>query len=180
MRRLLLTLLLLFCAAQLPAQDFTSDFKSLKDTLTTLSCEHFAVKSQIEVWRVMRRGKNLDIYFSRHLSDYPWRAGDAEWFRNTLKEFWPENLSGYRLGEIFCRSTNLKDLITPGPGNGNGKPQNYKFSFLSHKQALLSSKNSNRASQKDSTAETSPFGKAMDFILTETSGVGSALPPGER
>lgn len=133
MRRLLLTLLLLFCAAQLPAQDFTSDFKPLKDTLTTLSCEHFAVKSQIEVWRVMRRGKNLDIYFSRHLSDYPWRTGDAEWFRNTLKEFWPENLSAYKLGEVFCRSTNLKDLITPGPGNSNGKPQNYKFSFLSHK-----------------------------------------------
>ena len=111
--------LLLFClflslplGAQLPS---AADFTEAGDTLTTLTCEHFGVKSKVSVWRVMRRGSDMDIYFNKELSDYPWRPDDEKWFRQRISEFWPERLRGYRLGKIFCRNLPFDDLLTPGP-----------------------------------------------------------------
>lgn len=110
----------------------TDAFKPLKDTLTTLSVEHFGVKSQTEVWKAMKRGTQMDLYFTRTLSDYPWRPEDVEWFRGVLKELWPARWRSYKLGEVFCRNTNLLDLVTPGPGTGNGKPTEYRYAWKKH------------------------------------------------
>ena len=134
MRRGILLLLCLLLAlsarAQIPS---AGDFTETGDTLTALTCERFGVKSKVSVWRVMRRGKELDVYFNRELSDYPWRPGDGQWFRQRLAEFWPERLGAYRLGKVFCRNLAFDDLLTPGPGNGNGKAQDYQFAFREHR-----------------------------------------------
>jgi len=131
--RFLVAAVLLSLGASAYAQKTpTEAFKPLRDTLTTLSVEHFGVKSQTDVWKAMRRGQVIDLYFSRNLSDYPWRPEDEEWFRALLKQFWPESLRGYGLGEIFCRNISLGDLITPGPGNGDGKPREYRYAWKKH------------------------------------------------
>ena len=115
---------------QLPT---AGDFSEANDTLTTLTSEYFGVKSKVSVWRVMRRGSELDVYFHRELSDFPWRPGDEKWFRKRVTEFWPERLHSYRLGKVFCRNLPFDDLLTPGPGNGNGKAQDYQFAFREHR-----------------------------------------------
>ena len=134
MRRALLFIAFFFLAFTLQAQvPHAEDFKDARDTLTTLINEHFSVCSELSFRKVMRRGASLDIYFDRKLSDYPWREADIPWFRDRLKEFWPENLGRYSLGRIFCHSLELEDLITPGPGDGNGKPLDYRHNYRDHR-----------------------------------------------
>lgn len=134
MRRLALLLFLLAIAAPLRAQSLSpKDFAETADSLTVLMEDHFSVRSSVEVWKVMRRGVFLDIYFGQKLSDYPWREADLKWFRSALEEFWPQRLRSFRLGKIFCRSLTLEELVTPDPGNGNGKPLDYEFAFRDHR-----------------------------------------------
>ena len=131
--RILAAALLMLIGTRAGAQKTpTEAFKPLRDTLTALSVEHFGVKSQTDVWKAMRRGQVIDLYFSRTLSDYPWRPEDVEWFRSLLKDFWPAAFRSYRLGEVFCRNTNLTDLVTPGPGNGDGRPPEYRYAWKKH------------------------------------------------
>ena len=133
MRRVLL-LFCLFLSLPLGAQLPTAgDFTEAGDTLTVLTSEHFGVKSKVSVWRVMRRANELDIYFQRDLSDYPWRLDDEKWFRERIAEFWPVRLHGYRLGKIFCKNQPFDELLTPGPGDGNGKAQDYRFAYRDHR-----------------------------------------------
>ncbi|MCR5561111.1 MAG: N-acetylmuramoyl-L-alanine amidase [Bacteroidales bacterium] len=134
MRRGLLLIAFLAFAAPLRAQTPRSeDFKPAADSLTVLLNERFNVRSNIKVWKVMRRGNELDIYFERKLSDYPWRKEDTGWFRGRIRELWPEGLDKFRLGKVFCHKLSLDELVTPGPGDGKGKPQDYEFNYRSHR-----------------------------------------------
>lgn len=132
-KRLLTIAALLLAPLSAGAQaDMLQAFKPVDDTLTTLARERFTVDSQISLWKAMKRGGELDLYYSRTLSDYPWKEGDVEWFRSLLKEFWPGQLGGYRLGDIYCRSENLRSLVTPPLGK-DGRPQPYKRAFTKHR-----------------------------------------------
>ena len=134
MKRLCFLLLLVIFPGSVFAQvPSPKDFKGTADSLNVHLEEHFNVRSRVDVWKVMRRGNVLDIYFDRNLSDYPWRGEDLGWMRSRLEEFWPENLQSYKPGRLFCRSIELDDLPTPGPGNGSGKPQDYKYNYRSHR-----------------------------------------------
>ena len=63
MKRSLILLFGLFLTLPLWGQLPTAgDFSEANDTLTTLTSEYFGVKSKVGVWRVMRRGKELDVY----------------------------------------------------------------------------------------------------------------------
>ena len=123
MRKLLVLALLLLTASPISnARDKMTDaFKQLGDTLSALALKHFEVKSKIEVSKVMRRGKEVDIYFGITLADYPWRSRDTKWFRGTLQTLWPGEYGGYTLGEVFCRDFRLEELSAPIRFKGNVK-----------------------------------------------------------
>ena len=125
-------LLTIFPASAQP--DILRAFRSVDDTLTTMARERFTVKSDISLWKAMKRGSELDLYYSRNLSDYPWKEGDIEWMRNQLKKFWPSSLREYKLGDIYCRSENIRDLVTPTLGK-NGRPQSWSRAFTKHRTA---------------------------------------------
>lgn len=101
-------------------------FKPQVDSITVLAKEHFRVKSHQKLNKAMKRGTVLDLYFTKELGDYPWRQKDIKWFRGLLQELWPEEVSGYTLGGIWCESVNLEELAQPGIGK-SGQPQPYKF-----------------------------------------------------
>ena len=101
-------------------------FKEPVDSITVLAKEHFRVKSHLSLRKAMKRGKLMDLYFTKELGDYPWRSKDIKWFRSSLQELWPEDVAGYSLGGIWCESVDLEELAQPAPGN-NGQPRPYKF-----------------------------------------------------
>lgn len=134
MRRALLILAFLIVPAVLDAQvPSPADFKETGDSLSSRLQEHFNVRSTIEVWKVMKRGRELDIYWNHRLSDFPWRKDDIEWFRRETRRYWPECLGHYSLGKVFCRSIDIDELVTPGPGSGRGRAEDYRFSYRSHR-----------------------------------------------
>jgi len=101
-------------------------FKEPVDSITVLAKEHFRVRSHQSLRKAMKRGKVLDLYFTKELGDYPWRQPDIKWFRRQLQELWPEEVDQYSLGGIWCESVSLDELAQPAPGN-NGQPRPYKF-----------------------------------------------------
>lgn len=105
-------------------------FKPVTDSLTTLSKNHFGVRSHLSLNKAMKRGKTLDLYFTKELGDYPWRTGDPAWFRSELKKIWPEELKEYSLGGIWCESIDLSELAQPALSY-NGQPRDYRFKVKS-------------------------------------------------
>ena len=115
---MLLTVILILCGMNMHAQkEILQSFKPSVDSVNTLALEHFRVKPHIRLNKVMKRGGFMDLYFTKELSDLPWRPGDAEWFCSCLKMLWPEDLAPYRLGMIFCESLDLEELQMQAPGN---------------------------------------------------------------
>ena len=86
------------------------DFKPACDSLATLMTERTGICGNILLKTAMKRGGNLDFYFTESLGDYPWRKDDVKWFRNSLKDLFPEEYSRYRLGEIYSRKVPLSFL----------------------------------------------------------------------
>lgn len=101
-------------------------FKPVSDSISVLAKEHFRVRSHLQLNKAMKRGQVLDLYFTKELGDYPWRAGDPQWFRSQLKALWPEEVKQYTLGGVWCESVDLAELAQPALGN-NGQPKDYRF-----------------------------------------------------
>lgn len=101
-------------------------FKPRVDSITVLAKEHFRVRSSLKLNKAMKRGSILDLYFTKELGDYPWRRQDIKWFRGLLQELWPEEVSNYTLGGIWCESVDLEELAQPAIGR-DGQPRPYKF-----------------------------------------------------
>lgn len=101
-------------------------FKPRVDSITILAKEHFRVRSSLKLNKAMKRGTILDLYFTKELGDYPWRRQDIKWFRGLLQELWPEEVSNYTLGGIWCESVDLEELAQPAIGR-DGQPRPYKF-----------------------------------------------------
>ena len=97
------------------------DFKPVCDSLSTLIQERSTVKGKLGLQAVMKRGSNLDFYFTESLSDYPWYEGDTKWFRTTLKSLFPDNYKKYSLGEIYSKRVAYSNLVTPRLGS-DGEP----------------------------------------------------------
>lgn len=89
------------------------DFKPVCDSLVVLIQERNTIKGELKLQAIMKRGSNLDFYFTESLGDYPWHAGETRWFRNTLKSLFPEGYEKYRLGEIYSKRVGFDNLITP-------------------------------------------------------------------
>ena len=97
------------------------DFKPTCDSLAKLIQERTTVKGELKTKAIMKRGSSLDFYFTESLSDFPWRKSDIKWFRNTLKNLFPEEYGNYKLGEIYSKKVPFVKLSTPEVSY-NGEP----------------------------------------------------------
>lgn len=91
----------------------TDMFKPACDSLAGLVSERCEVEGELKLKAVMKRKNSLDFYFNEYLGDFPWDKENIRWFRKTLKEFFPKEYSGYRLGEIYSRRVDLNRLAMP-------------------------------------------------------------------
>ena len=97
------------------------DFKEACDSLNTLMTERTSVKGNLSLKAVMKRGSELDFYFTESLGDYPLRPGDVKWFRSTLKSLFPSKYRSYSLGEITTRKVDI-DILEVAPLTFDGRP----------------------------------------------------------
>ena len=107
----LIPVIILIISALLPRQAFGNAREEIDETCDSLSVwmqRRCGVKSVISVKSITRRGKTMDLYFTKTFSDYPWSREDLKWARGILSESIPE---GFSLGELFCQGTNVKDYF---------------------------------------------------------------------
>ena len=117
MKRLLITIIFLASCISMKGQSaIIKDFKPVCDSLSILIQERNTVQGELKLQAVMKRGTNLDFYFTESLGDFPWYAGDTQWFRTTLKSLFPEKYSSYKLGEIYSKRISHSNLVTPSLG----------------------------------------------------------------
>ena len=115
MKRKLLCLcaaLLTLCPA-LHAQKEMADFKEVLDSLGTGLEDHFGVRAQPRIMRIVRRAKVLDFHFNQNLGEYPWHERDVKWFKDTLASLFPDGYKDCTPGSIICHRTPLQDFVTP-------------------------------------------------------------------
>ncbi|MGM9747593.1 MAG: N-acetylmuramoyl-L-alanine amidase [Candidatus Cryptobacteroides sp.] len=126
-RRAFLSLVLfLFLLVPVQAKGIKDDFKEACDSLSVLLRERTSVENVLKLQAVMKRGYELDFYFTESLGDYPLRPGDSKWFRATLKELFPPAYKQYRIGEIYTRRQKITDMELPVSGN-DGHPTSSRF-----------------------------------------------------
>jgi len=116
------------------------DFKSVCSCLDTLLRERTGVGhvEPLQLKAVMKRGSALDFYFTQTLGDYPWRKGDPQWFRNTIKSLFPEGYGKNRLGEIYCNRVSLDRFVTPALGHdGNPSETRNRVKEPSQKRGMV-------------------------------------------
>lgn len=128
MNRIIITISLLcsLCIGTAAQNHITEDFKPVCDSLDVLLKQNRDVKGQLKLKNVMKRGDCLDIYFTESLGDYPWRAGEPEWFRKELRNLFPEKYSRYKLGRVFSKRMELERFVTPELGF-DGNPSETKY-----------------------------------------------------
>lgn len=130
MRRIayMVVFLLTAVAATSMAQSrIVQDFEPACDSLAALLQERNTVAGELKLKAVMKRGTTLDFYFTETLGDYPWYKDDIPWFRDRLKELFPEDYGRYRLGDIYSRRVDIDRLATPVLGfSGNPSPTPHK------------------------------------------------------
>ncbi len=102
------------------------DFKDAVDSLQTLIVERTGVSAVVKANKVVRRGYSLDFYFTPAMGDFPWRAEDVAWLRNTLADMMPESCSKYGIGNLFIGKNRLESYAMPQI-NSDGSPIDNKF-----------------------------------------------------
>ena len=120
---IIVSLFLGLCQNAMAQSRIVQDFTPACDSLALLLNERTGVKGELKLKAVMKRKNVLDFYFTETLGDYPWYRQDPKWFRQELKNMFPEEYTKYRLGEIYSRRVGLDRLVMPRLGN-NGHPMN--------------------------------------------------------
>lgn len=128
MKRLILSILCLICGiASASAQStIVKDFTPVCDSLELRFLERLDIENELELKAVMKRGSNLDFYFTVTLGDYPWYPGDINWFKKELKKLYPKEYKKYGMGEIYTNKIALKELVLSRLGF-NGSPNSAEF-----------------------------------------------------
>ena len=118
------------------------DFTPVCDSLATLYSDHSGVQGTLKLKSVMKRGRSLDFYFTETLSDFPFYNGDLKWLRRNLKALFPEEYSGYSLGEIYTRKVNAERLELPRISNTGSPVKNpHKVSAPTKSRTIVSQLN---------------------------------------
>jgi hypothetical protein len=102
------------------------DFKPVMDSLSRSMKERTTVSIRFGAQNIMKRGNNLDFYFTQNFGDYPWRANDLIWFRKELKRLMPEEYQRYSIGAIYAKRVRVKNLPIDSLTN-DGKPFSNRF-----------------------------------------------------
>ena len=111
MKRLTALSLIILLTVQASAQStIVKDFKPVCDSLKTLMTEKTSVTGGLRIKSILKRDGKLDFYFDESLGDFPFRRGDAEWFRNTLKNLFPEKYKSYGIGGVYTKNVDIKTL----------------------------------------------------------------------
>lgn len=114
------------------------DFEPVCDSLSKLISERTSVKGELRVKAIMKRGSNLDFYFTESLGDFPWRKGGAKWFHRTLASMFPEKYSRYRLGETYSNRVSLERLETQSlTYNGTPAESPHRLSVSGREPSLV-------------------------------------------
>ncbi len=122
MKRFTIILIILLSCLEASSQSrIVKDFKEACDSVNTLLTERTEVQGTLSLKAVMKRGKKLDFYFTESLGDYPFRPGDAKWFRNALKAQFPEGYGSYSIGQVKSRNIDIENLEVAAL-TFNGKP----------------------------------------------------------
>ena len=119
-----------FCLTASGKSKIVEDFKPACDSLSTLIFERSGIKGPVRLKSVMKRGGNLDFYFTESLGDFPWYKTDIKWLKTTLKSLFPDEYKKYHLGEIYSRRVEISRLVTPRLNN-DGKPLENKYKVKS-------------------------------------------------
>lgn len=115
MKRLTLILLIILTGFEAysqsgPQSDIVKDFKEACDSLSAMMNRRTGVKGRVTLKAVMKRDTIMDFYFTESLGDYPFRIGDAEWFRETLEDEIPDAYKNYAIGEIKSKDVDIEQL----------------------------------------------------------------------
>lgn len=122
MKRVFLIIIAALAAVTASAQSaIVKDFKQACDSLNALMTERTSVTGTLKLKAVMKRGSELDFYFTESLGDYPLRPGDVKWFRSTLKSLFPSKYRKYSIGKITSRKVDIGHLEV-APLTFDGKP----------------------------------------------------------
>lgn len=126
-RRLMLSCLLLATLpASLAAETLQSAFAPVTDSLRFILDEHFHSCNDPKVKKILKKGKTVDIYFTRTLGDYAWKREDIGWFRDEIHNRWPESLRGCKLGAVYVDGKTLNMFITPEL-TYDGQPTEFRY-----------------------------------------------------
>ncbi|MBQ6254596.1 MAG: xanthan lyase [Bacteroidales bacterium] len=102
------------------------DFKPALDSMQVLLRERTRVASQVKATKVINRDGTLDFHFNSAFGDYPWRAADLRWFKETLKTLLPDPWAGSKIGELYVGKNKIGQYIMPEAGS-NGNPPSALF-----------------------------------------------------
>ena len=101
MRRIFTIFIVIFicCLSAAGKSKIVNDFTPACDSLATLILERSGIKGPVKLQSVMKRGGNLDFYFTESLGDFPWYKTDIKWLRSTLKSLFPDEYKKYHTNE---------------------------------------------------------------------------------
>ena len=100
--------------AQRKKSQIVMDFEPVCDTLDSLITARTTVKGELGLKAVMKRGSQLDFYFTVSLGDWPWSSADIKWFKSELKKRIPGKYRGWSIGNIFSNGVRFERLAMPG------------------------------------------------------------------
>lgn len=145
MKRLIALSLVIFLSINAyPQSAIVKDFKPVCDSLSTLLKEKTSVTGYLKLKSIRRSGDKLDFYFDESLGDFPFRRGDVEWLRSTLKKLFPSKYSTCSVGAIYTKNIDIK-------GHEVASLSFKGSSFKSHNRALEPAGRVNFVTRLDST-----------------------------
>ncbi len=126
MKRVICLLSILISCGAMAQSRYVRDFKPAMDSLSVLLKERTTVSVPLKLKNVTLRDKELDLYFTEQMMDFPWRKNDVEWFRRQIENLFPESVKKYELGRIFSSGVALEELPMPLLGS-DGRPVKSEF-----------------------------------------------------
>ncbi|MBE6239984.1 MAG: xanthan lyase [Bacteroidales bacterium] len=86
------------------------DFKPACDSLRNLMIEKTSVRGGLKIKSILKRDGKLDFYFDESLGDFPFRRGDAQWFRNNLQCLFPSKYSSFKVGKVYTKNVDISTI----------------------------------------------------------------------
>lgn len=110
-----------------------NDFNVACDSLSARLQRRTGVTANVKIKKLVRRESEIDFYFDKEFSDWPWRTSDYSWLRSELSTALSEVSPSFSLGRVYANGVAFEELATPVVGNG-GKPG--QFTYRQHDPRL--------------------------------------------